>query len=74
MTYRSVFLSWFFLLFPLAWGKGILLISSEENNFASLLRDLGIPFSKSSSLNALNDLPNTMPSFFAHSTIQSPIY
>jgi hypothetical protein len=56
MTYRSVFLSWFFFLFPLAWGKGILLISSEENNFASLLRDLGIPFSKSPSLNALNDL------------------
>ena len=57
MTYKLLFLFCFFALIPLAWGKGILLISSEENNFASILRDLGEPFSKSSSLSSLKDLP-----------------
>jgi len=57
MTSRLLLLFSFFLFISLARGKGMLLISHEENNFVSLLKELGIPFSEKSSLSALQDLP-----------------
>ncbi|MBC7329907.1 discoidin domain-containing protein [bacterium] len=57
MNCRLLLLFYLLTLISLAWGKGVLLISSEENDFTSLLKDLDIPFSQSPSLSSLKDLP-----------------